>query len=119
MLKVAVMGDWDSIYGFGALGMDTFRFDGMNAQTAGKQLEQLFGSGYGVVYITEWLAERIPKEIENCRSVPGKTVILIPGISGNTGDGIANVRKSVEQAVGSDILFSGSDNANETDDERG
>lgn len=111
MLKVAVMGDWDSIYGFGALGMDTFRFDEMNAQTAGKQLEQLFHSGYGVVYITEWLAAKISGEIEKCRTDPGKTVILIPGISGNTGEGIRNVKKTVEQAVGSDILFGGSENS--------
>ena len=34
------------------------------------------------------------------------SIILIPGISGNTGAGIENVKKSVEQAVGSDILFS-------------
>ena len=34
-------------------------------------------------------------------------VILIPGVSGNTGKGIEGVKKSVEQAVGSDILFGG------------
>ena len=33
-------------------------------------------------------------------------VIRIPGVSGNTGDGIQGVKNSVEQAVGSDILFS-------------
>ena len=33
-------------------------------------------------------------------------VILIPGVSGNTGEGVAGVKRSVEQAVGSDILFS-------------
>ena len=33
-------------------------------------------------------------------------IIQIPGISGNTGDGVQGVKKSVEQAVGSDILFS-------------
>ena len=32
-------------------------------------------------------------------------VILIPGVSGNTGEGVAGVKRSVEQAVGSDILF--------------
>lgn len=115
MLKVAVMGDWDSIYGFGALGLDTFRFDQMNAQTAAKQLTQLFKSGYGVVYITEWLAERIRPVIDACRETPGETVILIPGISGNTEEGVANVKRSVEQAVGSDILFGGKSNSTEED----
>ena len=33
------------------------------------------------------------------------SVILIPGVSGNTGKGIEGVKSSVEQAVGSDILF--------------
>ena len=33
-------------------------------------------------------------------------IIQIPGISGNTGAGIAGVKKSVEIAVGSDIVFS-------------
>ena len=32
-------------------------------------------------------------------------IILIPGVSGNTGAGVRGVKKSVEQAVGSDILF--------------
>ncbi len=32
-------------------------------------------------------------------------IIQIPGVSGNTGAGVAGVKKSVEQAVGSDIIF--------------
>ena len=38
-----------------------------------------------------------------------RSIILIPGVSGNTGRGIAGVKRSVEQAVGSDIIF-GNDN---------
>ena len=40
--------------------------------------------------------------------MPSPAVILIPGISGNTGDGLKAVKKSVEQAVGSDIIFGNS-----------
>ena len=32
------------------------------------------------------------------------TIILIPGVSGNTGEGLSAVRRSVEKAVGSDIF---------------
>ena len=39
------------------------------------------------------------------RLMPSPAVILIPGIYGNTGDGLKAVKKSVEQAVGSDIIF--------------
>jgi V/A-type H+-transporting ATPase subunit F len=32
-------------------------------------------------------------------------IIPIPGVSANTGMGMRNVKKSVERAVGSDIIF--------------
>ena len=64
--KIAVIGDYDSIYGFAAL--------------------------------TE-------KQIEKYKEVMTPAIIQIPGVKGNTGDGIKAVRRSVEQAVGSDILF--------------
>ncbi|MCI2049442.1 MAG: V-type ATP synthase subunit F [Lachnospiraceae bacterium] len=105
MSKAAVMGDWDSIYGFGALGLDTFRFDPDDPDDAAKTLRRLAEEDYAVIYITEGLAACIPNEIERYRFDPQPAIILIPGISGNTGEGIASVRKSVEQAVGSDILF--------------
>ncbi|WP_130836206.1 V-type ATP synthase subunit F [Lachnoclostridium sp. Marseille-P6806] len=107
MSKIAVMGDWDSIYGFGALGLDTFRFDESNIEEAGRLLRRLSEQDYAVIYITEALAARVPNEIEHYRTLPSPAIILIPGISGNTGQGLAAVKKSVEQAVGSDIIFGG------------
>ena len=44
-------------------------------------------------------------EIERYREADLPAIILIPGVSGNTGQGIMAVKKSVEQAVGSDIIF--------------
>lgn len=104
MLKIGVIGDWDSIYGFGALGLDTFRVDSNDAETAVKELHRIAGSGYEVIYITEALAAQIPEEIDKYRLAKSPAVILIPGISGNTGAGMSAVKKSVEQAVGSDVL---------------
>ena len=105
MAKIGVMGDWDSIYGFSALGLDTFRFDESNIQEAGKLLRRLAETDYTVIYITEALAAKIPDIIEHSRTLPTPAIILIPGIAGNTGQGLAAVKKSVEQAVGSDIIF--------------
>ncbi len=106
MYKAAVMGDWDSIYGFSALGLDTFRIEAEDsAQEAMDLLKRLSQSHYEIIYITEALAKRIPEEIEHFRLQTSPAVILIPGISGNTGDGLSAVKKSVEQAVGSDIIF--------------
>ena len=45
------------------------------------------------------------RNIARYREQPLPSVILIPGISGNTGKGVESVKHSVEQAVGSDILF--------------
>ena len=106
MYKAAVMGDWDSIYGFSALGLDTFRIEeNADADEAEDMLKRLAQNHYEVIYITEALAKRIPEVIDRFRLMPSPAVILIPGISGNTGDGLKAVKKSVEQAVGSDIIF--------------
>ena len=103
MYKIAVMGDYDSIYGFATLGLDTFPVK--NPDYAAAQLKRLAEEEYAVIYMTEALAEELSKEIDKYREVMKPAIILIPGISGNTGAGIAGVKKSVEQAVGSDILF--------------
>ena len=106
MYKAAVMGDWDSIYGFSALGLDTFRIEeNADADEAEDMLKRLAQNHYEVIYITEALAKRIPEAIDRFRLMPSPAVILIRGISGNTGDGLKAVKKSVEQAVGSDIIF--------------
>lgn len=99
------MGDRDSIYGFAALGLDTFPVT--DPVEASKKLRQLAEGEYAVVYITEALAAQIQAEIDRYRLAPLPAIIPIPGVSGNTGMGILNVKKSVEQAVGSDIIFNG------------
>ena len=101
--KIAVIGDYDSIYGFASLGLSTFPVDGY--EEAEKTLKTLVGSGYGIIYITEELAARSQKVINKYRESMLPAIIQIPGVKGNTGDGIKAVRRSVEQAVGSDILF--------------
>ena len=50
MYKVAVVGDYDSIYGFAALGLETFPVSDVN-ETEKVFLELASGS-YAVIYIT-------------------------------------------------------------------
>ena len=103
MYKIAVIGDYDSIYGFAALGLDTFPVS--EPEEAEKQLHKLAGGGYAVIYITESLAAVLTHEIDKYRLEKLPAIIQIPGVSGNTGDGVRSVKQFVEQAVGSDILF--------------
>ncbi|MEE8825984.1 MAG: V-type ATP synthase subunit F [Eubacteriales bacterium] len=107
MYKIAVMGDYDSIYGFAALGLTTFPIDmDGDMEEAAKKLRTIAANDYGVIYITEALAAKLKKEIDRYSDQLMPAIILIPGVSGNTGAGVNQVKKSVEQAVGSDILFS-------------
>ena len=50
------------------------------------------------------LYEQLGEEIEHFRDLPLPAIIPIPGIVGNTGVGMKNVSRSVERAVGSDII---------------
>ena len=103
MYKIAVMGDRDSVYGFATLGMESFPF--IDPQEAGRKLKELAENEYAIVYITEALASQLEHEIAHYREQMLPAIILIPGVSGNTGAGIEAVKHSVEQAVGSDIIF--------------
>lgn len=106
MYKIAVMGDRDSIYGFAAVGLEPFPI--VDAVDASKKLHDLVESGeYAVIYITEALADNLEREITYYSSRKLPSIILIPGVAGNTGKGMTQVKKSVERAVGSDIIFGG------------
>ncbi len=104
MYKIAVLGDYDSIYGFAALGLDTFPVSAHGE--ALEILRRLAEGGYGIIYVTEAWAAELKHEIEKYQNRVTPAIIQIPGVLGNTGAGIAGVKKSVEKAVGSDILFS-------------
>lgn len=104
MAKIAVMGDYDSIYGFATLGLEIHP---VTEQTQGRKLlQQLAEDGYAVIYMTEALAAELETEIAYYHTAMTPAIILIPGVAGNTGHGIRNVKQSVEKAVGADILFS-------------
>lgn len=103
MYKAAVMGEYDSIYGFASVGLETIPVS--EAKEAEEKLRELADAQYAIVYITESMAEKIEKTIARYKEAMLPAIILIPGVFGNTGRGVENVKKSVEQAVGSDILF--------------
>ncbi len=103
MYKTAVMGPYDSIYGFAALGLDTVPVS--DPEEARRKLRELAAEDFAVIYVTEGLAAQIESEINRYKEQMLPAIILIPGISGNTGEGVKNVKLSVEKAVGSDIIF--------------
>ncbi len=102
MHKIAVMGDKDSIYGFAALGLEIHPVE--DEKTAAAQLRMMANKDYAIIYITEALAVKVQNEIDKYSQMSTPAIILIPGVVGNTGMGLFNVKRSVEKAVGSDII---------------
>ena len=102
MYKIAVIGDRESIYGFSSLGIEIFpAYSGKEAEVI---IKKLADDNYAVIYITEALAKDASETIEKYSREITPAVILIPGVSGNTGEGMSSVLKSIERAVGSQIL---------------
>jgi len=102
MYKIAVIGDRDSALGFKALGLETvFADSGEEAKFA---IQRLAAENCAVIYLTEQLAQEIPDVIDRYSNVSRPAIILIPGKTGSLGIGIEMVNKTVEKAVGSNIL---------------
>ena len=85
---------------------DDFTRAGEASSDVKNKLKQLAEGKYGIIYITEAVAAEIKEEIEKYQEQTLPAIIQIPGVWGNTGAGVDGVKKTVEQAVGSDILFS-------------
>ncbi len=103
MYKIGVIGDKDSILGFKALGLSVFPVT--EIEEAKNVLHKLAKEDYAVIYITEQIAKDITTEIDKYKDKRFPAIILIPNNQGSLGIGMRGVKKSVERAVGADILF--------------
>ena len=103
MYKIGVIGDKDSVMGFLALGLTVFETSDA-AQTA-QIIRRAAAQGYAALYITEQAAVDVMDVIDEYKDSELPAIILIPGLQGSLGIGMAGVKKSVERAVGVDILF--------------
>lgn len=102
MLKVAVVGDRDSVSGFKAIGMEVFiPYETDESVTLMKKLCE--SEEYAVVFITEEYAVKCKEIIKKYEDFTSPAIILIPGVRNNTGEGMLSVNQSVERAVGSQL----------------
>ncbi|WP_028516620.1 V-type ATP synthase subunit F [Ruminococcus flavefaciens] len=102
MYKAAVIGDSASVSGFAALGLSVFRETKPEKIT--KLISKLAANDFAVIYITEPAAALVSDTINKYRSSKLPSIVLIPAIEGNTGEGMRALHDAVEKAVGSDIL---------------
>lgn len=102
MYKTAVIGDSASVSGFAALGLSVFCET--EAEKISKLITRLAANDFAVIYITKPAAALVGDTINKYRSSRLPSIVLIPAIEGNTGDGMRSLHEAVEKAVGSDIL---------------
>lgn len=102
MYKAAVVGEKDTVLGYRTLGLDVFPV--IHSEDAKKVLEELVKEPYAVIYVTEQTAGPIMDYIRGLKTRMLPAVILIPGNKGSLGIAAEEIRKSVEKAVGADIL---------------
>lgn len=104
MLKIAVIGDRQTVVGFKALGLSAFSVsDAEEARSILKRISRP-EEEYAIIYVQENLAGELSAEIDKFKDVPNPAIILIPGREGSLGLGQSALKAAVERAVGSDIV---------------
>ena len=90
------------------MGFKTLGLDVVTAETVEDARRDLHAMAkdpdYAIIYLTEQLAAQMPDEVARYKDQLTPAVILIPGKDGSLGIGMANIKTSVERAVGADIL---------------
>lgn len=101
--KIAIIGNNDSILGFKALGVKTFAIQNIDqGLEALKKIKK--ASDYGILFVTEDWAPKLKKGLKKFEGQALPAIISVPSNQGSTGEGLKNINRIVEQAVGSDIL---------------
>lgn len=100
--KIGVVGDKDSVLAFKMLGFIVH--PASKATEARQIIDKMADEEFGVIYLTEQLAEKIPETIRRYDAKMTPAIILIPNHAGSRGIGKKRVQENVEKAVGQNIL---------------
>jgi len=104
--SIAVIGDKDSVLAFKAIGISAFPItDEMEAREKMKALVRNFK----VIFVVDTLAEKIQDLLDRYKEQAFPAIIPIPSVKGSNGLGMANIKKNVEKAIGTDIIFGNDD----------
>ena len=105
LYKIAILGSEEVVKGFKILGLQVLT--PLDQSQAEKLLLDLKSENEcAVLIVTEDWAIRLDsffKEEFSKLSLPA--LVVVPGLAGASGQGLLQLRRIVEQAVGSDILF--------------
>ena len=101
--RIAVVGEKESVLGFKAVGFEVFETG--SPREAEETVRRLAREGCGIIFVTEQTLAPILSVMDDYKDRQTPAIIPIPGRKGTMGLGMTSVKKSVERAVGADILF--------------
>jgi len=100
--RIAVIGDWESVMGFRALGLDTYPVTSVDE--AKECVRELAKTDCAIIYLTEQLAKDMEDVLARYKDELRPAIIMIPGREGSLGIGMNNIQRAIERAVGADIF---------------
>ncbi len=100
--KVGVIGEWESIVAFRALGLSVS--DVRTAEAALAQLNAWADEGYAVIFLTEALAETMGDALVPWRLRALPAVIIVPSSGKKPYLGRGELRAAVSKATGIDLI---------------
>lgn len=100
--KIAVVGGGDVVLAFKAVGMDVYPVTG---QEESESIIKKIAKQYAVIFVTEDIAVTSSDTIDKFKTKPYPAIIPIPSGVGSSGYAMECIKKNVEKAVGTDILF--------------
>lgn len=103
MYKIALIGDRDTIIGFKLLGVSLFPVT--SKDEALEVLDKLVKEEYAVIFVTEDIAGQIVEEIERLQKISFTSITIMPAKLEKKYLGLKILRRNIEKAIGTDILF--------------
>lgn len=101
--KIAIIGSPQTVLGFKALGVEAFPV--FSLEEGRKALQKISEGNYAILLVTEDWADSLAEELDDLKSKALPAVTILPSQLGSLGMGNEELRKIVERAIGSDILF--------------
>jgi V/A-type H+/Na+-transporting ATPase subunit F len=103
MSNIALIGEKDIIIGFNLIGLQLFPVT--NAEEARKALNDCEKNDFEIIFITNDIAQTIIDKIEEYQKLSSMSICILPNRIKDTNLNLNILRKNVEKAVGTDILF--------------
>jgi V/A-type H+-transporting ATPase subunit F len=101
-IKLAVIGDRESITAFRAVGVKTI--SAIKKEDIEYSIESLAKSGCIVIFITEKAAAEAKEHINRYKTKTYPIILPIPDKNGSMKTGFTNIKSNVEKAIGANIF---------------